>query len=250
MRSTPISRPTRRSASGTCAPCSSPGRPRILPAESDSGRFAVGAVSGDVLGIAGQFVGLDSVRVGTEDLDLVSSDVNPATRLTVSKRLGSKFELVVSQNLEESQSTWIVIYRPVAGYEFRLSSEDNRTQSFEFRQEITFGPGVSPHARARSVAMSTDTVRSVTLAGEPGFRADEVLAGTKIRAGDHFDFRQWLDDRDRIGRFYRDRGYFTARVVPMRTAGESHGQEASRRSPVPHHARDADAARAVGVLRR
>jgi outer membrane protein insertion porin family len=192
---------------------------------TDSEQFAIGAVSGDVLGIAGQFVGIDSVRVGTEDLDLVSADVNPNTRLTVSKRLGSRFELVLSEDLEDSQSTWIVIYRPVTGYEFRLSSEDTTRQAFEFRQEITFGPGVSPHARVRSVTVVRDRVRSVTLAGDAGFPADQVLAGTKIRAGDRFDFRQWLDDRDRIARFYRDRGYFTARIVPMRTAGEATGKE-------------------------
>lgn len=192
---------------------------------SESDRFAIGAVSGDVLGVAGQFVGLDSVRVGSEDLDLVSSDVNPATRLTVSKRLGSRFELVLSENLEESQSTWIIIYRPVSGYEFRLSSEENTTQALEFRQEVTFGPGVSPHARLQTVAVVADRVHSVTLDGDPGFPADQVLAGTKIRAGDRFDFRQWLDDRDRIARFYRERGHLGARIVPMRTTGEGSGKE-------------------------
>ena len=40
-----------------------------------------------------------------EDIDLVSSDVDPATRLTVSKRLGTRFELVLSENLEENDST-------------------------------------------------------------------------------------------------------------------------------------------------
>ncbi|HEU4927580.1 MAG TPA: translocation/assembly module TamB domain-containing protein, partial [Vicinamibacterales bacterium] len=192
---------------------------------TESDRFAIGAVSGDVLGVAGQFVGLDSVRVGTEDLDLVSSDVNPATRLTVSKRLGSRFELVLSENLEESLSTWILIYRPVTGYEFRLSSEENTTQALEFRQEITFGPGVSPHARRQTAAVLADRVTTVTLAGDPGFPADQVLAGTKIRAGDRFDFRQWLEDRDRIGRFYHDREYLGARIVPMRTVGERSRKE-------------------------
>src|SRR4029078_1338488 len=61
---------------------------------TDSNTFAVGALSGDVLGVAGQFVGLDTVSVGTEDLDLVSSDVDPATRLTVAKRLGTEVEIL------------------------------------------------------------------------------------------------------------------------------------------------------------
>ena len=178
-----------------------------------------------MLGVAGQFVGLDTVSVGTEDLDLVSSDVDPATRLTVSKRLGTKFELVLSENLEENESTWIVIYRPVSGYEFRLSSSENTKEAIEFRQEITFGPGVSTRTRARAAAVVQDKVRSVALAGEPGFSAEQVLAGTKLRQGDRFEFRAWLEDRDRIARFYWDRGYYTARVVPMRTAAESEGKE-------------------------
>jgi outer membrane protein insertion porin family len=192
---------------------------------NESDRFAVGAVSGDVLGVAGQFVGLDSVQVGTEDLDLVSRDVNPATRLTVSKRLRTRFELVLSENLEESLSTWIIIYRPVIGYEFRLSSEENTKEAIEFRQEITFGPGVSTRARARSATVAEDRIRAVTLTGDPGFPTAEVLSVTKVHVGDRFEFREWLSDRGRIERFYRDRGYYTARVVPMRSAAESTGKD-------------------------
>ena len=192
---------------------------------TDSDTFAVGAVSGDVLGVAGQFVGLDSVSVGTEDVDLVSSDVDPATRLTVSKRLGSKFELVLSENLEENESTWIVIYRPIGGYEFRLSSRENTEEAIEFRQEITFGPGVSTRSRVRAAAVVQDRIRSVALTGEPGVSSGQVLAGTKLQPGDRFEFRSWLEDRDRIVRYYWDRQYYTVRVVPMRIAAESKGSE-------------------------
>ena len=86
-------------------------------------QMAVGAVSGDVLGFAGQFLGFDSVVVGTtDDLALVSSDVDPALRLTVSKRLGTRFELVLSDNLDDNELTWVVIYRPRPGFEFRVVS--------------------------------------------------------------------------------------------------------------------------------
>ena len=71
-------------------------------------------------GLPGQFVGLDSVRVGSsDDLELVSSDVEPSTRLTVSKRLGQRFELVLSENLDDSELTWVIIYRPRPRYEVR-----------------------------------------------------------------------------------------------------------------------------------
>ena len=79
-------------------------------------------MSGDVLGFAGQFLGFDSVVVGTtDDLALVSSDVDPALRLTVSKRLGSRFELVLSDNLDDNELTWVIIYRPRPGFEFRVT---------------------------------------------------------------------------------------------------------------------------------
>ena len=73
------------------------GQRETLSGRSESDQAAVGAASGDVLGFAGQFLGFDSVVVGTtDDLALVSSDVDPALRLTVSKRLGNRFELVLS----------------------------------------------------------------------------------------------------------------------------------------------------------
>ena len=41
-----------------------------------SDNFAAAAAATDILGFAGKFVGLDSVRIGAADLDLVSKDVN------------------------------------------------------------------------------------------------------------------------------------------------------------------------------
>ena len=79
-------------------------------------------MSGDVLGVAGQFLGFDAVTVSTtDDLALVSSDVDPALRLTVSKRLGRRFELVLSDNLDDNELTWVIIYRPRPGFEFRVA---------------------------------------------------------------------------------------------------------------------------------
>ena len=191
---------------------------------NDSSSFAVGAVSGDVLGVAGQFVGLDTVSVGTEDLDLVSSDVDPATRVTVSKRLGrSSSSCCRKTSRRTSPPGSSSIGRSAATNS--ACRRENTKKAIEFRQEITFGPGVSTRTRPRAAAAVQDKVRSVALAGEPGFSAEQVLAGTKLRQGDRFEFRAWLEDRDRIARFYWDREYYTSRVVPMRTAAESEGKE-------------------------
>ena len=134
----------------------------------------------------------------------------------------AKFELVLSENLEENESTWIVIYRPVSGYEFRLSSSENTREAFEFRQEITFGPGVPTRTRARA-AIVQDKVRSVALAG-PGFSAEQVLAGASCDRATASSFEHgWRIAIASCGSTGTE--YHPARVVPMRTAAESKGKE-------------------------
>ena len=145
------------------------GQRRAWPGRSDADQVAVGAASGDVLGFAGQFLGFDSVVVGTtDDLALVSSDVDPALRLTVSKRLGNRFELVLSDNLDDNELTWVIIYRPRPGFEFRAISRGGSEFTGEFRQEIPFGPGVSPPRIAARRRVARDRIASVTVSGDPG----------------------------------------------------------------------------------
>jgi autotransporter translocation and assembly factor TamB len=184
--------------------------------------FAVGAVSGDVLGFAGQFVGLDSVRVGSsDDLELVSSDVEPSTRLTVSKRFGQPFELVLSENLDDSELTWVIIYRPRPGYQLRLSSTEGEENAVEFRQEITFGPGSSLRPAVVRVEKVPDVVAGITVSGDPGFSPSDVRDALDLREGDRFDFREWSRDRDRVQRLYYDRGYYAVHVTPTRKVGDA-----------------------------
>ena len=133
--------------------------------------------SGDVLGVAGQFLGFDSVVVGTtDDLALVSSDVDPALRLTVSKRLGNRFELVLSDNLDDNELTWVIIYRPRPGFEFRAISRGGSEFTGEFRQEVPFGPGVSPPRIASRRQAVRNGSRHVTVSGDPGLPEAEVLS--------------------------------------------------------------------------
>ena len=179
-----------------------------------------------MLGFAGQFLGFDSVVVGTtDDLALVSSDVDPALRLTVSKRLGNRFELVLSDNLDDNELTWVIIYRPRPGFEFRAISRGGSEFTGEFRQEIPFGPGVSPPRIASRRKVARDRIVGVTVSGEPGLAEADVLSATSLKAGDHFDFGRWVDDRERITRLYLDRGYFSARIVPTRRAIQNTGAE-------------------------
>ena len=68
-----------------------------------SDNFAAAAAATDILGFAGKFVGLDSVRIGAADLDLVSKDVSTAQHLTVSEVA----RLVVRPDLFRQPRRWL-----------------------------------------------------------------------------------------------------------------------------------------------
>ena len=68
-----------------------------------SDNFAAAAAATDILGFAGKFVGLDSVRVGAADLDLVNKDVTTAQHLTVTEVA----RLVIRPDLFRQPRRWI-----------------------------------------------------------------------------------------------------------------------------------------------
>jgi outer membrane protein assembly factor BamA len=188
--------------------------------------FAVTALSSDLLGMAGQALGLDSVRIGSESFELVSSDVELTTRLTVSKTLLNRFELIYSENLDNNTTTWILIYRPRRGLEVRASSRDNLTRVAEFRHQLTFGPGGAvaqdaPTAEDQPRAeVPREFVAAVDIIGVPPAAAARLRSILKMKTGRAFDYTEWMRDHDRIRRYYADSGYLTARVVPTRAIVE------------------------------
>ena len=202
----------------------------------DNEAFVLGTASSDLLGLAGQMVGLDSVQLGRGDFELGSSDVNPAMRLTVSKRINDRSRLVLSQNLDDNKLTWIVVLIPRRGYEVRLSQRDNLEEVLEFRQDLAFGPGVSPPTtsgfRKRT---KRPRVSSVEFTGTLGFPAAELESVIKLKPSKEFDAGVWQDDRGRLESFYRDRGYATARVGQDRKiVREAGGERAALAYEIDH----------------
>ena len=186
---------------------------------STSDDFALAAASTDILGFAGKFVGLDSVRVGAADLDIVSKDAKAAQHLTISKSFGRMFELILSENLEDGPLTWVVVWKPISGYEFRFASVENTQQTIEFRQELLFGPGTSRQRSSGSrltPSAPQPTVAEIEIAGSPGFDEDELRGVLRLKPGQRFDIRKWIDDRLRLEEFYSSRNYHRARIVPTR----------------------------------
>jgi outer membrane protein assembly factor BamA/autotransporter translocation and assembly factor TamB len=184
----------------------------------DAEEFVLGTASSDLLGLAGQLVGLDSVQLGRGDFELGSSDVNPAMRLTVSKSISARSRLILSQDLDNNKLTWIVALTPRHGYEVRLSQRDNVEEVVEFRQELLLGPGVSPpRASGARRRASGPRVRSLEFTGALGFPVSELESVVRLRPTRAFDAGAWQEDRARLEAFYRDRGHAVARIAPQRT---------------------------------
>ncbi len=182
--------------------------------------FAAAAAATDILGFAGKFVGLDSVRIGAADLELVSKDVSTAQHLTVLKSLGSSFDLIFSDNLEDGSVTWVLVWKPTPVNEIRASSVEDGTRSLEFRRTVLFGPGSPARtsaARGETAAQSRTIVDAVRITGAPGFTEEEVAQKLELETGDRFNVRRWIEDRHRLERFYRERGYRRVRIASTRS---------------------------------
>jgi outer membrane protein assembly factor BamA/autotransporter translocation and assembly factor TamB len=186
------------------------------------GAQVLGNFSADLLGFAGRAIGLDTLRIGgvqtsgtLGDATVLATDLDPTSRLTFGKRLGSDLDVTFSQSLRDGDAqTWIVEYRPSNRFETRLVSNDEDMASLGFRHDVSFG-GVRRVERP-VVRRTQARVMSVTLMGDliaPEPRLRDLLSLTD---GDQFDFGEWQRDRDRLLEFYQGQGYLTARVNATR----------------------------------
>lgn len=186
-------------------------------------------LSGDLLGLAGQRVGFDAVRLergGTDDLfgadpALVAAETaDPATRLSLTKRLSRQVEVVLSQSLREHGGlTWIAVWRPGREFEVRGVARDDTSKSLELSQRFTLGDGqVAPRPVDRA---ERSRVAEVRITGTPGVAEPELRSRLTLGAGDRFDVGRWQDDREALERFYRERGHLEARVGARRAEAGS-----------------------------
>jgi outer membrane protein assembly complex protein YaeT len=192
---------------------------------ASAGESLARLVSGELLGVVGRSVGLDTVRLEQaaerrdifDDPTLIAGDVDPAARLTLAKRVGSNVELVYSQNLADDGFTWITSYFGPYGLSGRFLILDDQSRSYEFRHEPLGAerpPRQPPGPR----------IASVKISGTPGFPETEVRKQLRLTEGDRFTFGAWQRDRDRLERFYHERGLFEARIRARRLpAGPAEG---------------------------
>ncbi len=184
-------------------------------------------LSGEVLGIVGRRVGLDTLRLEQggsgdlfEDPTLIAGDVDPASRLTLGERLGDSVELVYSQNLAASGFTWSTTYYAPYGLSFRALLLDDQSRSLEFRHEPRFGAS----RRGRAARQPAGRIAAVRFTGSPGFPERELRGRLKLTEGDRFTFAAWQSDRDRLADLYKTRGFLEARIRARRTAGRGQGR--------------------------
>jgi outer membrane protein assembly complex protein YaeT len=185
----------------------------------------IGYLSGEVLGVTGRALGLDTLRIEREqdvrfDAGLVATQTDPSSRLTFGKDVTRKVELVFSQDLKDSgKLTWIVGYRPRSNIELQFVSQDNESLIYGFRHDVTIGgPAVKPPTIRR-----IGKIASVRFTGTPGVPEQTLRRDLDQTPGKVFDFYSWQQDRDRLERLLSRDDHFEARVSTRRsaTSGES-----------------------------
>ncbi|HEX6163491.1 MAG TPA: translocation/assembly module TamB domain-containing protein [Vicinamibacterales bacterium] len=185
---------------------------------------ALTLLSADLLGVTGRAIGLDAFRVERgdyfdrdfrDDPTLIANNrTDPATRLTLSKRLSDNVEFTVSQNLSESgKATFVISYFPRRNVELRALSRDSGTMSVGIRHQVTFGGGESRPPSERRVRPS---IAAVTFSGVNPEIAAGARASIKLEEGDDFDFLELQEDVDRIREEFHDQGFLEARVRTRR----------------------------------
>src|SRR4029453_10143773 len=102
--------------------------------------------------------------------------VDPTSRLTFGKGLGSNVGVTFSQSLRDSEAqTWIVEYLPTRRIDFRLVSYDQNLLSSGFRHEISFGGGTTATSSRTSTERRPDQhIADVRISGDFPFPEDGI----------------------------------------------------------------------------
>ena len=117
----------------------------------------------------------------------------------------------------------IAIYRPLQNIEVRGATQDDGSRSYEFRHELSFGDSAAGGPpRTKAIERSAERVTEVRIEGRPGFAEADIRERLRVKVGERFDFYRWQQDRERLQRFYRERGFLEARIsARRRAAGET-----------------------------
>jgi outer membrane protein assembly factor BamA/autotransporter translocation and assembly factor TamB len=193
---------------------------------AEASEQALALLSGEALGFAAQAIGVDSIRIERDPaLDAFAADpsiaaeVNPAQRLTVSRRVAN-VEVTLSQNLRETgRLTWIVGYSPRRALELRTVARDDRDRSYEIRHDVTFGGAPAAPRRPSSISNAPRVV-GVRFSGDARLPTAQLEHALDLQTGDRFDFYRWQEDRSRLRRLYLENRYLEVRISARRIESE------------------------------
>ena len=182
------------------------------------GAQVLGNFGADVLGFAGRAIGLDTLRFGgvqttdaVYDPAVLTTELDPTSRLTFGKTLGTTVDVTYSQSLRDGDAqTWIIDYLPSRRIALRFVSNDDTLNSLSFRHDLSFGG--PPRQAVTREPRPEERVAAIDI--------DDRLRGLlSLEVGDRFDFGEWQRDRDRLLERYQQDGYLTARVDATRSEG-------------------------------
>jgi len=193
---------------------------------AEAGAQLARLLSGEVLGVVGRTVGLDTLRLEMgganrselfDDPVLLAGDVNPASRLTFGKRLGDRVELAYSQDLADNGFSTSTSFFAPAGISLRALLLDDQSRSYEFHHQPRFGGA----RRERPRVPPRPSIAAVRIVGTPGLPEGELRGQLRLTEGDRYDFETWQNDRERLQALYKSRGFFEATVRARRLASSA-----------------------------
>jgi hypothetical protein len=178
-----------------------------------SAQRVAGALSIDLLSTVGRAAGIDAIRIEQSQSELSTTDLEPISRLTISKRMTERFEVVYSQALNEDDDlAWVLVWKPGWGaLDFRATIWTNGTEAYEINQEFEFGLPPSL-VRANVASRSAAPVSRIDVIGLDAREEADVRAALSLRAGRPFTTDAWQRDRQAITKYFHDRDRLRTRL--------------------------------------
>jgi len=172
------------------------------------------AISGKLEQAVKQTLGLETVRI---DGSLVAAKENPSARLTLGHHLTPNLEVIMSQNLRQSQErTWIVNYNPLEKLNLQGVRMDDNAYTLGINHEIGFGlknktPG-SIASRKKSRKKSQPRIEEIVIEGDSRLPTGIIKRYLKLKKGAPFEFFKLQQEIKSLKEFYYKRNFLNVEI--------------------------------------
>ena len=164
------------------------------------------AVTGKVGKVIARGLGLSTLTLDTR---LVAPGGTPEARITVGQHLTPKLDLVLSQDLRNSnQRTVILNYAPTRRLNFQALNKDSNEYRFSVQGELRIGRALPAPARLGGVASEAGLkVGLIRLSGDPGLPEKTVRKHFPLKTGRKFNFLAYDKALRKLKDLYRKSGH-------------------------------------------